>query len=31
MKFKFTRKDTDNGFDDFTGEEEYFGGFEDEE
>ena len=28
MKIKFTRKDTDNGFDDFAGEEEYFGSFD---
>lgn len=31
MKIKFTRKDANNGFDDFAGEEEYFGGFEEEE
>ncbi len=31
MKIKFTRKDTDNNFDDFAGEEEYFGGFDADE
>lgn len=31
MKIKFTRKDTDNNFDDFAGEEEYFGGFDETE
>ena len=28
MKIKFTRKNTDNGFEDFVGEEEYFGTFD---
>ena len=31
MKIKFTRKANDNAFDDFSGEEEYYGAFEDGE
>ncbi len=31
MKIKLTRKGQDNDFEDFAGEEEYFGGFEEED